>query len=72
LGKKFSATGKKFQKTSGINFLLNLQRPQQGHVGSKTLHQHPPVVNWGCRLTQDVLYNSHKMVVVVKSLNFYY
>ena len=35
-------------------------------MGSKTLlQQNPPVLNWGCRLTQDVLYNGRKMVVVV-------
>jgi len=38
---------------------------RQGHVDSKTLlQQFPPVLNWGCRLTQVVLYNCRKMVVV--------
>ena len=37
---------------------------QQGHAGSKTLHQqNPPVLNWRCRLTQVDLYNGRKMVV---------
>ena len=31
---------------------------QQGHAGSKTLlQQNPPVLHWGCRLVQVVLYN---------------
>ena len=31
---------------------------QQGHAGSKTLHQqNPPVLNWRCRLMQVDLYN---------------
>jgi len=39
---------------------------QQGHAGSKTLHeQNPPVLNWRCRLTQVDLYNGRKMVLVV-------
>jgi len=39
---------------------------QQGHAGSKNLlHQNPLVLNWGCRITQVVLYNGHKMVVVL-------
>jgi len=39
---------------------------QQGHAGSKTsLQQNTPVLNWGCRLTQVVLYNGHKTIVVV-------
>jgi len=29
------------------------------------LQQNPPALNWGCQLTQVVLYNGHKMVVVV-------
>jgi len=38
---------------------------QQGHAGSKTLHQqNPPALNWSCRLTQADLYNCHVMVVV--------
>jgi len=37
---------------------------QQGHVGSKTLHQlNPPVLNWRCRLTQLDLHEWCKMVV---------
>jgi len=39
---------------------------QQGHAGSKTsLQQNTPVLNGGCRLTQVVLYNGHKTIVVV-------
>jgi len=39
---------------------------QQGHAGSKTLHQqNPPVLNWRCQLTQVDLYDGRKMVVVV-------
>jgi len=35
---------------------------QQGHAGSKTLHQqNPPVLNWRCRPTQADLYNGRKM-----------
>jgi len=46
---------------------------QQGHVGSKTLHQqNPPVLDWRCiRLTQVHLYNGRRTlaaVVVVISL----
>jgi len=38
----------------------------QGHVGSKTfLQQNPTVLNWGCQLTWDDLYNSCKTTVVV-------
>jgi len=39
---------------------------QQGHVGSEALlQQNHPVLNWVCQQTQVVLYNGHKMVVVV-------
>ena len=39
---------------------------QQGHAGCKTLLQeNPPVLDFGCRLMQVVLYNGCKMVVVV-------
>jgi len=39
---------------------------QQGHAGSKTLHQqNPPVLNWRCQLTQVDLYDGRKIVVVV-------
>jgi len=39
---------------------------QQGHAGIKTLlQQNPPALNWGCQLTQVVLYNGH--IVVVRS-----
>jgi len=39
---------------------------QRGHARCKTLlQQNPTVVNWGCWLRQIVLYNGHKMVVVV-------
>ena len=39
---------------------------QQGHAGSKTLHQqNPPVLNGRCRLMQVDLYNGHKTVAVV-------
>jgi len=35
-------------------------------VGSKTLlQQNPPVLNWGCRLWQVVLYSGRRLVVVV-------
>jgi len=38
---------------------------QQEHVGSRTLlQQNPPVLNWRCRLTQVVLCNGRKTVVV--------
>jgi len=37
----------------------------QGHAGSSTLlYQNPQVLNWGCCLTQVVLYNGCKMVIV--------
>ena len=41
---------------------------QQGKVGtsSKTGMKDPPVLNWGCRLTQSDLYNVHKTVVCVE------
>ena len=39
---------------------------QQVHVDSKMLlRQNPPVLNYGCWLTQVVLYNGHKTAVVV-------
>jgi len=39
---------------------------QQGHVGSRTLlQQNPPVLNWGCRLSQADLYNGREMFVCV-------
>ena len=39
---------------------------QQGHAGSKTLHQqNNPVLNRRCQLMQVDLYNGHKMVVVI-------
>ena len=42
---------------------------QQGHVGSKTLHQqNPAVLNWRCWLMQVDLYNGRKTVVVGASL----
>jgi len=41
-------------------------RHQQGHAGSKTLHQqNSPVLNWGCRLLQVDLFNGYKADVVV-------
>jgi len=46
--------------------LIALGCHQQGHAGSKTLHQqNPPVLNWRCQLTQVDLYNDCRMVVVV-------
>jgi len=45
---------------------------QQGHVGSKTLHQqNPPVLNCRCRLMHVDLYNGCKMVTVVVVLTSY-
>jgi len=42
---------------------------QQVHAGSKTLlQQNPSVFDCGCRLTQIVLYNCRKIVVVVSFL----
>jgi len=39
---------------------------QQGHAGSKTLHQQNRLVlNCGCRLTQVVRYNGRKIVAAV-------
>jgi len=40
---------------------------QQGHhaCSKNLLRQNPPVLNWKCRLTQVVMYNGCKMVVVV-------
>ena len=39
---------------------------QQGHAGSKTLHQkNLPVLNWRRRITGVDLHNGHKTVVVV-------
>ena len=44
---------------------------QQGHAGSKTvLQQNRPLFNWSCWITQDVLYNSCKAVVVVVCVFF--
>jgi len=37
----------------------------EGHMGNNTCTNSPPIVNWGCQLTQVVLYNGCKMVVVV-------
>jgi len=37
---------------------------QQGHVGSKTLQQNPPVLNWRCRLTKVDPCSGRKMVAV--------
>jgi len=38
----------------------------KGHLGSQTLLQqiNPPVLNWGCQLTQAVLYAGCKMVTL--------
>ena len=56
---------------SSFNLLLrklsNLN-VQQGHVDSKTLprpRQNPPFLNCECQLMQVVLYNGHRMLVVV-------
>jgi len=39
-------------------------------MGSKSLLQeNPPVLNCGCWLTQIVLYNGHKTVLVVVCVN---
>jgi len=38
---------------------------QQGHAGSKTLHQQNPPVNWMCQLTQVNVFNGHETVMVV-------
>ena len=39
---------------------------QQEHVGSTTLlQQNPPVLNLRCQLTQVVLYNGCKTIVVI-------
>jgi len=39
---------------------------QQGHAGSKTLlQQNPPVLNWGCWLTQTDLNNGCKRILCV-------
>jgi len=55
-----------------IVFCLIWMCYQQGHAGSKTLfQQNPPVLNWGCQLTQVVLYNGRKTVVVVAYTSIY-
>jgi len=44
------------EENSSVFCLIRIR--QQGHVGSKTLHQqNPPVLNWRCRLTQVGLHN---------------
>ena len=49
-----------------VLFLDFDQLIEQGHAGSKTLHQqNPPVLNQRCQLTKVDLYNGHKTVVVV-------
>ena len=53
---------KRLLKTS--NFFQHFTSRQQGHAGSKTLHQqNPPVLNWMCLLTGVDLYNGRKTVV---------
>jgi len=37
----------------------------KGMWADKLLQQSPPVLNWGSRLMQVVLYSGHNMVVVV-------
>jgi len=45
---------------------------RQEHAGSKTLlQQNPPVINFGCRLIQMVLYNSHKTLIVVVHIHLF-
>ena len=52
------------EENSSVFCLIRIR--QQGHVGSKTLHQeNPPVLNWRCRLTQVGLHNGRETVVVV-------
>jgi len=46
--------------------IFTTERRQQGHVGSKTLHQqNSPVLNWRCRLTHVDLYDGRETVVVL-------
>jgi len=72
------ATVKVFVSEGLFNFYFVAQLPhelvstvmagccQQGHAGSKTLHQqNPPVLSWRCQLTQGDLYSGHKTVVVL-------
>jgi len=42
---------------------------QQGHAGSKTLHQqNPPVINWRCWLTQVDLYTYTRLMALCPGL----
>ena len=46
--------------------IFTTERRQQGHVGSKTLHQqNSPVLNWRCRLTQVDLYDRRETVLLL-------
>jgi len=57
--------GNTAEENSSIFFLIQTAScRQQGHVGSKTLlQQNPPVLIWGCQLTQGDLYSDYKTVV---------
>jgi len=59
------AEGTETDENSSVFSLIH----QQGHAGSKTLHQQsPPVLNWRCGLMQVDLYIGRKMVVVVADI----
>ena len=59
------AEGTETDENSSVVSLIH----QQGHAGSKTLHQQsPPVLNWRCGLMQVDLYIGRKMVVVVADI----
>jgi len=58
--------GNTTEENSSIFFLIQCAScRQQGHVGSKTLLQQSPPLNWGCWLRHIVLYNGSETIIVV-------
>jgi len=58
------ATSLRTLASSPLSECINCR--QQLHASSKTLlQQNSPVLNWGCQLTQVLLYSGHKMVVLL-------
>ena len=46
--------------------IFTTERRQQGHMGSKTLHQqNSPVLNWRCRLIHVDLYDGRATVLLL-------
>jgi len=52
-------------ENSSIFSLIRMHCLPSARAGSKTLHQHPPVLNWTCQITQVGVYNGCKTLVVV-------